>query len=294
MGALLAVASALSYGLSDFVGGVVSRRAPFVRVALLGQVGGLVSVSAVAPFVPGSVPPGGDLAWGAVSGVGTGVAMTFLFRGMSRGAMSVVVPVSSVGGAALPVLVGTALLGDRPGPRTWLGVAVALPALWAVSRGSTGPAARADTAAVRDGLVAGVGIAAQYLALAQAGPASGLWPVASGRVTAILAVAVIAVAYHRPRSASGSTPGALAGRVAGAVAGRVAGALVAGALAALALICYLAATRAQMLTVAVVLSSLYPVIPVVLGLTVLRERLSRVQALGLVAALAGSVLIATS
>lgn len=285
---LLALASALSYGLSDYVGGLLSRRASFVRVALLGQAGGLVAASAAAPLFSTGPPSGRDLLWGALSGVGTGLAMTFLFRGMSRGAMSVIVPVSSVAGAALPVLAGTVLLGERPAVRTWLGVLVVLPALWAVSRPSrtTGPAAH-PAAAVRDGLIAGVGIAVQYLALAQARPESGLWPVASGRVTAIVAVAVIAAVHHpappRPyRPAPGRTAALLAG---GAFAG---------ALAALALVCYLEATRTQALTPAVVLSSLYPVIPVVLGLTTLRERLSPAQTAGLLGALAGSLLIATS
>ena len=59
-----------------------------------------------------------------------------------------------------------------------------------------------------------------------------------------------------------------------------------GAIAATALIFYLAATREQLLVVAVVLSSLYPAIPVLLGVTALRERLSWKQTLGLVGAAA--------
>lgn len=277
---ILALASALAYGLSDYIGGLLSRKASFVRVALLGQAGGLVAASAAAPFLS-AAPSVRDLLCGALSGVGTGLAMTFLFRGMSRGAMSVVVPVSSVAGAALPVLAGTALLGDRPSALTWAGVLVVLPALWAVSRPSG--AAAPPGPAVRDGLTAGVGIAVQYVALAQAHPSAGLWPVASGRVTAILAVAAIAV-VHRPAPPRAYPP-SLA---------RTAGGLFSGVLAALALVCYLVATRTQALTPAVVLSSLYPVVPVVLGLTTLRERLSAGQAAGLAGALAGSLLIAVS
>lgn len=121
MGALLALASALSYGLSDVVGGVLSRRISFVRVALLGQFGGLLFSLLVAPLAAGSPPTVPDLLWGGLSGVGTGTAMVFLFRGMSRGAMSVVVPVSAVGGVALPVLVSTLAFGDgRPRSPGWI------------------------------------------------------------------------------------------------------------------------------------------------------------------------------
>lgn len=102
------------YGLADFTGGLLSRRAHFAAVALAGQVGGLILALAVAPLAPGSSPGAADLGWGALSGVGTGFGMVFLYRGLSRGAMSVVVPVSAVSGVALPVLAGVLVLGDRP------------------------------------------------------------------------------------------------------------------------------------------------------------------------------------
>lgn len=67
MGALLALASALAYGVADYAGGVLSRRAHFGTVAFVGQVGGLLFALAVAPFVPAHVSLTG-LAWGALSG----------------------------------------------------------------------------------------------------------------------------------------------------------------------------------------------------------------------------------
>jgi drug/metabolite transporter (DMT)-like permease len=279
---LWALASALAYGLSDFVGGLVSRRAGFARVAVLGQLGGLIGTAIAAPLVSRTAPGAADLAWGVLSGVGTGVGMTFLFRGISRGPMSVVVPISAVGGVALPVVAGTAVLGQHPPPLTWAGIVLALPALWLVSGGTTG-APRGSRPAVGDGLVAGVGIAVQYLALAQAESASGIWPVTAGRAAAVLLVGVLA--RRLPEPGEDSRPPSRR---------YDAQAVLAGLLAALALVCYLLATRTQMLAVAVVLSSLYPVVPVVLGVTALRERLRPGQTAGLLAALTATVLIAAS
>lgn len=255
MGALLALASALAYGVADYAGGVLSRRAHFGTVAFVGQVGGLVFALAAAPFVPATVSLAG-LGWGALSGVGTGVGMLFLYRGVSRGAMSVVVPVSAVGGVAIPVVVGVVLLGDRPSALAWVGIVVAVPALWLVAH-TRGPA---KPEGVGDALVASVGIAVQYLALAQA--EAGLWAVVAGRVAAAL---VVLPAVRGPVTA-------------------VVPAAACGAVAALALTCYLLATWQQLVTVAVVLSSLYPAIPVLLGITLLRERLTGAQISGLVCA----------
>lgn len=286
MGALLALASAVSYGLSDVLGGVLSRRASFVRVALLGQVGGLVSMGAIAPSVSTAVPALADVAWGGLSGVGTGLGMMFLFRGISRGAMSVVVPISAVGGVALSVLVGVAMLGERPSPLGWAGIAVALPALWSVSYRTAGDGRRPG-APLGDGLISSTGIALQYLALAHVAPESGIWPVVAGRVAAVITVAVVSSTMCLADSRSGDDGGRHRGGV-DAAAG------LTGALAGLALVCYLLATRTELVAVAVVLSSLYPVLPVVLGVTVLRERLTWRQATGLTAALVAAVLIATA
>lgn len=68
-------------------------------------------------------------------------------------------------------------------------------------------------------------------------------------------------------------------------------AVLIGAGAVLGLILRLWATRLQMLAVAVVLASLCPAVPTVLGLAVLRERATRAQAIGLAGSAAAVVLL---
>ncbi|TDC84187.1 multidrug DMT transporter permease, partial [Actinomadura sp. 7K507] len=70
-GVSLALASALLYGVADVWGGLLSRRADFRAVALLGQAGGLVCAVAAAMAVPATGVTTADLGWGALSGVGT-------------------------------------------------------------------------------------------------------------------------------------------------------------------------------------------------------------------------------
>jgi drug/metabolite transporter (DMT)-like permease len=273
-GPLLALGSAALYGVADFAGGLLSRRASVATVALLGQVGGLLSMLGVACVVPAPHVTVADLGWGALSGVGTGVGMVFLYRGLSRGAMSVVVPVSAVGGVALPVLAGVVVFGARPSALAWLGIVVAVPALWLVSR-TGADATRHAPAATVDALVASVGIAVQYLALARAEEPAGVWPVVAGRLAAVVAIVPMARQVTLPVR-------------------QTLHAALTGAAAALALVLYLLSTRQELVVVAVVLSSLYPVLPVLLGVTLLHERLGRTQLAGLAAAGAAIVLLTCS
>jgi drug/metabolite transporter (DMT)-like permease len=278
MGPLLALASAVIYGIVDFAGGLLSRRIHFAAVTVLGQLGGLVLACGAALLLPADSVHSGDLLWGALSGVGSATAMHFLNRGLSHGAMSVLVPVSAVTGVALSVLCGV-LLGDRPETLAWVGIAVTVPALWLVSGGAgtraAGSAASADGGAT-DGLLASVGVGVQYIALAQADATSGLWPVAAGRLAAVL-VLLPGAARHAERLRM--PPASLVK------------ALLVGAGAALGLVLYLLAAQRQLLAVAVVLASLYPALPVVLGLALLHEKITLRQTTGLIGAAVATVLL---
>ncbi|MDT0341664.1 EamA family transporter [Streptomyces litchfieldiae] len=175
---------------------------------------------------------------------------------------------------ALSVLCGVAFLGNRPTLLAWTGIVVTVPALWFVAGGrvsgrpGTGPAAA-------DGLLASAGVAVQYIGLGQADPASGLWAVAAGRVAAVLVLLPVAA---RAGAARLRQPPADLAKAAAIGAG-----------AALGLILYLRAAHEQMLAIAVVLASLYPAIPTVLGLAVLHERLTPRQLAGLLGAAGATV-----
>ena len=268
MAVLLALVSAVSYGLSDFVGGLVSRRASVWSVAVVLQASSAVFTALVSLVVGGTVT-GTDLVWATLSGVGSGLGVCFLFRGLARGRMAVVAPLSAVGAAVLPFVVAL-VVGERPSALGLLGVTVALPGIWLVSSGSeashgSGGAPAASSGTV-DGLVAGIGFGVMFVTLAQIGDGAGLWPVAHGQLVSALTAAALAVALRESWR-----PG---GRVLWPAA-------AAGPLGALAVVAYTLSTRQGLLSISAVLSSLYPAVTILLAATVLHERVRRPQLLGL-------------
>ncbi len=278
-GELLALAAAVCFGLTHFVSGLLARRAHSMAVALVAQLGGTLLIVAAAPALPATEVTASALAWGTLSGVGTGVGVAYLYRAMGVGKFSVVVPLSDVAAVALPVVVGVGLLGDRPTLWAWCGIAAALPALWLVSRSTSeqGVGAGATVSGVRPALISGVGFAVQFLALAEASAAAGAWPLVASRIASVVVVALLILPHF------GTVR--MAPRLA-------AGAAAAGALGTVALMLFMLASQQQLVTLAVVLTALYPVIPVVLGLTIMRERLNGAQVSGLGLAASAVVLIA--
>lgn len=278
MSIVLALSSALAYGLSDFLGGLFSRRASPWAIAVLAQVAGAL-VLVVAASALGGSPTGPELGWGAVSGLGSGFGTYFLYRGLGGGQMNVVAPLSALGAAVLPVVAGFGL-GERPTALAWIGIASALPAIWLVSR-SSGPAgstAAGSRASVRDGLLAGAGFGLLFLALGQVPESAGLWPLALGQGIAVVVLAAGAVA-------AGTS-------VRGVPRGLAAGALGIGVCAAGATVLYQLAVRGELVSVTAVLASLYPALTVVLAAVFLHERMTRVQALGLALAAVAVTMVA--
>ncbi len=280
MAVVLALFSALAYGLSDFVGGIVSRRTSAWSVAVVGQVSSTLCTGAAALFIVGD-PTATDFRWALLAGLGGGAGTGFLYRGFSSGRMSVVAPVSAVGAAVVPVLAGT-LTGERLSPLVWVGILAALPGIWLVSSSPEDPLEprrRVSFAAgLVDGILAGLGFGLLFAALGQIPDTAGWWPLTLCQAVSVLAVVALATALRAPW-----VPRDRVVRLAA----------LAGPLGAAATGLFLLSTQHGFLTVAGVLSSLYPASTVLLAAVLLHERVHRTQGIGLGLCALAVVLVAT-
>jgi drug/metabolite transporter (DMT)-like permease len=277
MATLLALASAVVYGMADFAGGMASRRATAAAVVALSQAAGLVAVVLLLPWLGGDPEPA-DLRWGAAAGVAGGAGLLLFYRSLAAGVMSVVAPVTAVSAAALPVL-GGLLLGERIGPLAAVGIALALTAVVLVAAEDGLASLRnARLGTVAPALAAGAGFGLFFVVLDRTGDDSGLSPLVAARVVSVLMVGGLALTTGRSLRVSR--------RVLPVVLLAGVGDMTANAL-------FLVATQVGgQLAITGVLASLYPVSTVVLAQVLLRERLAGAQRAGLAVAAAAVVLIA--
>jgi len=283
---LLSLCSAIAYGLSDFVGGLLTRRASVWIVAAMSQASATIVALGVVSVNVGD-PDVRSLLWGMLAGLGSGAGNVLIYYGLSRGRMAVVAPVSAIMTASLPVCVGL-ITGEQPGTLPMLGALMALPAVWLVSSSGSGaqtasrPPSRgrfgeAGTDALT-GLAAGVGFGVQFSSLGMVAPSAGLTPLAISQfvsVAAIIVGATVQSAPWIPRDRFGALSS------------------VAGVLAGIATVCFQLAAQRGLLTIAGVLASLYPAVTVLLAALVLRERIYRTQGAGLMLAATAIALIAS-
>ena len=263
MGILLGLAAALLYGGSDFGGGLASRRLGSLQVTVAASAVATALAWATLILAGGPGPSLRAVAWGLASGLAGGVGTLALYRGLARGQMSVVGPVSAVGAAVVPVAAGVAM-GERPSVLAIAGVLVSLPAIVLVA--ASGSVRGKLGAGLVDGLVAGLAFGILFIGLAQAGRNAGLWPVASEQTGTLLITLAVAVKTR----ASLRIPVRAAGLP-----------VLAGAAGMAATLAYFYATHFSMLAIAAVLVSLYPGVTVMLARAVLHERFTPAQRAGL-------------
>ena len=282
---VLALASAGTYGAADFLGGLASRRASAIAIVVVSQCAGLVSLLLVLPLLPASSPAPNDWLWGAAAGVAGGTGVALLYRALAISSMAIAAPITAVCAVTLPVAVSFAL-GERPGTGPLAGIALALASIVLVSQQSTtpdatvaqdfSPAVPARASGVGTALASGVAIGLFFLAVARIRVEAGLWPLVAARGVSVALFAALAVVARRSvRMPTGVTAIAVAG----------------GILDMLANVLYLVASRYGPLSIVVTLTSLYPASTVLLARTVLGERLTTLQVIGVICALAAVLLL---
>ena len=275
LGALVA----LAYGSGDFLGGISAKRLPTVTVLLVSQSFGLAVALVLVVALRDAPPPAHIFVLSAAAGVVAVMALGLLFRGLALGRMSIVAPLSAIGGGVLPVVWGL-LRGERPSALALVGVGVALVAAAIVGGGAEHDPAAAISPRLEIalGAGAGVGFGVVFILFAESSSGSGMWPVLIARCASVPVLAIAAVVLgHSPRIARADLA-----PVAGA------GLCDVGANALVVL-----AVRRGLLSLVAPVASLYPATTVVLARLVLHERIGRQRAGGLALGLVGLALIAT-
>lgn len=289
---LLALAAAAGFGGSDYAAGLAARRASVVRVTVLAEAVSVALLLCVVPFISSQAPSLTSVLWGIAAGAcGVAGAMA-LYLGFRHAAFNVASSISAVGSAAFSVLAGVAL-GEQPGALSLAGIALALPAIVAVSapagqptdsaeaghpgQWSAPPGPHKHAVGVGLGLAAGAGFGMFFIGLNEAGSVNDLWPVVIAQLAGTATVICVAAATRDL-----SLPPLGARRLS----------VLTGAIGAAGTTMFFLSTHHGLLAVTAVITSLYPALTILLARVASGERLTRLRIIGLSLAAASVALIA--
>jgi len=267
-----ALGAFLSWGISDFVGGYTARRFNSFYLAALGHLSGTALMAFLALANHEALPSLLHLRWAFAAGACGGVSLALFYRALAQGNMGLAAPVSAVLGAALPVAFGMFTEG-LPKALPTAGFVLALAGIWLVSRPDGGR--RPEGVALA--MISGVGFALFFIFIKQAGSGAALWIAASSRASSLVATALITLVGRKfsPTYALGFGI-----------------ALVAGCIDVTGTFLFVRASQMGRLDTAVILSSLYPAVTVILARIFLGEHFTRWKTVGMIAALVAVPMIA--
>lgn len=274
LGLALALAASLSWGFSDYLGGVKSRIVPLLTLIAVSQLAGLV-LTGVLAVATHSYPDGRTALYSALAGSAGLIALAAFYRGMAIGRISIVAPVSATG-AIIPVVAGLGR-GERPGAVALVGIALALAGVMLASAENHPEKGRSLAAEVPLALAAALGFGVFFFFLAKASEnhhaieASLMLRLTTAPLV-LLALFALRQPFRVPR-------------------GNLHWLILVGLLDSGANTLYALATDHGLLSLVSPLASLYPLTTVLLAQALLHEHVSRHQKLGIAAALAGVVLI---
>ena len=271
--AAASLAATCAWGMSDFIGGFASRKSNAFLLSTITHVSGTAFMVILALAFASPVPAKQKLAWAMAAGVLAGLALAVFYRALAAGDMGLTAPVGAVLGAGIPTFVDMFTEG-RPGALRIVGFLFAGLGIWLIARreGETGRPHGLTMA-----ILAGIGFAGYFLCIRQAGNGSAFWIAGTSRAVSFVTTAILVALtrqYH-PISLSGVGWGVLAGVL------DVSGSAF-----------FIRASQAGRLDTAVVISSLYPAITVLLARLILNEHFSRWRLAGMLAALVAVPLIA--
>lgn len=267
--------SALGWGAADFTGGLASRKAKPYQVLFLAEAAGLVPLLVVTLLLREPLPGFSVWAWSASASVVGTVGLLFLYRALAEGNMTIAAPVSALLAAVVPVVVG-GLTEGLPAPPTLLGFLLALISIWVISQSGESRDIRLNLQTLRIPFAAGLFFGFYFVMIHQATREAFFWPLVSARLAGTLVMAVYALVMRGP-----------------ALPGRSLWPLVAlgGVLDVTGNVFYVLASRVGRLDVAAVLGSLYPASTVLLAWIILKEKLTSMQWIGVLLALAAITLL---
>lgn len=267
-----ALLAAIFWGAGDFSGGMATRRWDAFRTVLIGYSIGLAALAVVAIGTGEVMPSGDDLVWGAISGILGMIGIGFLFKGFQMGRMGIVAPVSAVLATAIPVIFNMITEG-LPSALQFVGFVLAMVGIWLLSRPErfSGRPEGLEMA-----VMAGLGFGGFFIALDQVSEAAVYWPLVSARLAAVVVLVVIALYRPKPIILREAPVRLL---------------VMVGIFDVLGNLFFLLALQNGRLDITAVLGSLYPAVTAILARVTIKEELTRLQLVGVGAAVLAIVLI---
>lgn len=274
MSVLFSLVAMCFLGLTHFINGLISEYYPPIKVAFYTHIGGsIIGFGCALVLSDWQIEA---LFWGTLAGMGSALGALLLYRGLSIAPFGIVVPVSAVSMVMVSLGLSLIFLGEQLNIWVWVGVLIALPAIW-LTAGGKAVRKVLDQKKAGVGLIlglgAGIGFALQLHFLGQMPAQAAFYGIA----LCMLSGGICLLPFCSSKSSNRKHFAFFA--------------TAAGGISALGLTLYALSREGQLAIVSIMIVSMYPLIPVIFGSMMRKEAISNTSKIGIGLSIVATMLI---
>ncbi len=271
----LSLFACLGWGIADFIGGYKSRNLSTLSILLVSSFTGLMLLAGILIISGNAMPGDPALLWAIPAGLVGLISMFLLYRGLAVGTMSILAPISATG-VILPVIWGM-LKGDTLSGLQFLGIGTAiLGSILAAMEKEKNRNSKHLTKGIGCAVSAAFFIGLYFIFMDNAAAHHPVWASMIMKTFTILFLLPVLYYSKFPMGVGRSHLPVI---------------IIMGIVDTLAAFSFATATSKGMLSEVAVISCLYPAVTAILSAVIVKERIQKVQSLGVIFAITGVVLI---
>ncbi|OLS22738.1 MAG: hypothetical protein HeimC2_28860 [Candidatus Heimdallarchaeota archaeon LC_2] len=268
--------AAISWGISDFSGGLASKKQSTILVLFLSQIFGILTLFAIIVFT-GENYQAGQLVWSALGGIAGAIGLLTLYHGFSKGTTSIISPISAITAISLPVIFSIFINGI-PSQLQIIGLTLAIISIVLLSIGSRNnpDSELSKIINISYGLVSGLGFGMFFIFVSQFKVNSVFWPLAILRFFSLVFLTILIIFKFRNSSIRNLNKREIF---------KIELIAITGIGDTLANVFFTLAAQSGRLDVASILASLFPIVTILLAFSIYKEKILSHQKLGILGTL---------
>ncbi|MFW9928597.1 MAG: EamA family transporter [Candidatus Thorarchaeota archaeon] len=270
---IFGLTSAITFGSGDFAGGFATKKNNVFIVLVISQIAGLILLILLALIIGENILFD-QMIFGSLSGIFGGLGLLAFYRGLAIGNMAVVAPITAVIAPLLPLIFN---LFSNPSYTFFqiLGFILALISIWMVS--STKSEGNVSFLDVKLAILAGLGFGLFLIFINLASTLSSyFFPLIFARIASITMVFIIILITKQPSEITPKSVLIIS---------------LAGIFDTLGNVFFVLSSIYGRLDIASILTSMGPVVTIILASTIIKEKITRMQLVGIFLALTSIILI---
>ncbi|MCF8069217.1 MAG: DMT family transporter [Desulfobacterales bacterium] len=272
---IFALLACFAWGLTGFLGGLKTRQIPLLSVVIVTQCVGLITSAVVLTMHWTNISIDSSMFFAVLAGIASVGILSFGYRGMAIGPMGIVSAICCTG-AVYPVVYDLVVNGYIEFFQM-LGIILAMLGVTLITREKHSDSDKKHSSkGIKLGILASLSVGAFYIFMDAASNTDPFWATVILRISTCT---IFSIAFFTTRTRLQFRPVDLPVLI------------LIGVFDTLAVFLFGIATKTGMVSIVSVISSLYPVVTILLAGLFLRERMGRLQTVGVISALAGVVVI---